>query len=117
MSRPRKKSAPNADTGSALELLPHELENQEDKMPDLELGQLPIGARLVVRSKKDWRNAAVSRIVEGTVVLTICSPSGHCYRLRRTVNEGVMLEGGIHVLAGSHDDHWKDNFSSYDQRW
>jgi hypothetical protein len=81
------------------------------------LGQLPIGARLVVRSKKDWRTAAVSRRIEETVVLTICSPSGHCYRLRRTLNEGIMLEGGIHVLVAAHDDHWKDNFSSYDKRW
>ena len=93
------------------------MEVTEVKIADLELGQLPIGARLVVRSKKDWRTAAVSRIVEQTVVLTICSPSGHCYRLRRTVNEGVTLEGGIHVLVAAQDDHWKDNFSSYDQRW
>ncbi|MFN6963826.1 MAG: hypothetical protein ACK4S4_08675 [Pyrinomonadaceae bacterium] len=78
---------------------------------------MPIGARLLVRSKKDWRAACVSRIVNETVVLSICSPSGHTYRLRRTVDAGVGLDGPIPFLITDSADGWRDNLSAYDRRW
>jgi hypothetical protein len=80
---------------------------------------MPIGARLLVRSRRDWRAAAVSRVVEETsiVVLTVCSPSGHSYRLRRDRATEVVIEGGFAILPSENEDTWRDNFSRYDVRW
>ena len=81
------------------------------------LQQLTVGSRLVVRSKPDWRYAAVSKIVDERVVLTVCSPSGRTYRLRRDLDCELLLEGTIPILAYDETDNWRDNFSPYDARW
>jgi len=80
---------------------------------------LPIGSRLLIRSRTDWRTAAISRFVEETamVVLTVCSPSGYSYRLRRDPATELVLEGGFAILPSEFDDTWRDNFSAYDRRW
>jgi hypothetical protein len=78
---------------------------------------LPIGARLLVRSKKDWRMAAVSRIGEEKIVLTICSPTGRTYRLYRQPDVEVIYEGIIPILKSDMPDNWRENFSPYDSRW
>jgi hypothetical protein len=78
---------------------------------------LPIGARLLVRSKKDWRTAAVSRIGEEKIMLTICSPSGRTYRLYREPGVEVFYEGIIPILKSDMLDNWRENFSPYDVRW
>ena len=90
------------------------MEAPEDQIT---LQQLPVGSRLIVRSKLDWRFAAVSKIVEERVVLTVCSPSGRTYRLRRDLDCEVMMEGTIPILAYDETDSWRDNFSRYDHRW
>jgi hypothetical protein len=51
------------------------------------------------------------------VVLTVCSPSGHSYRLRRDRETEVMFEGGFAILPADAEDTWRDNFSPYDIRW
>jgi len=83
------------------------------------LSDLPIGARLLVRSRTDWRTAAIARYVEETamVVLTVRSPSGYSYRLRRDRETEVMVDGGLAILSADADDTWRDNFSRYDIRW
>jgi hypothetical protein len=81
------------------------------------LQQLPIGARLLVRSKKDWRTAAVSRVSEDRVVLTICSPSGRTYRLYRAFDSLVSYEGILPILQSDEVENWRENFSVYDRRW
>ena len=81
------------------------------------LNSLPIGARLLVRSKKDWRFAAVSKIVEDKVVLTVCSPSGRTYRLRRELDHEIFFEGSLPILKPDYSDTWRENFSLYDHRW
>ncbi|CAN5322662.1 hypothetical protein BH10ACI2_BH10ACI2_14020 [soil metagenome] len=83
----------------------------------IRLDELPTGSRLIVRSKTDWRFAAVSKIVDERVVLTVCSPTGRNYRLRRDVASEVFMEGLIPVLAGDEPDDWRDNFGTYDHRW
>ena len=90
------------------------METAEDQIT---LEQLPVGSRLIVRSKLDWRFAAVSKIVEERVVLTVCSPSGRTYRLRRDLDCELMMEGTIPILAYDETDSWRDNFSRYDHRW
>lgn len=81
------------------------------------LQQLAVGSRLIVRSKLDWRFAAVAKIVEERVVLTVCSPTGRTYRLRRDLDCELLMEGTIPILAYEETDSWRDNFSRYDVRW
>ncbi|MBK7393854.1 MAG: hypothetical protein IPI64_11250 [Chloracidobacterium sp.] len=81
------------------------------------LDKLTIGTRLVVRSKLDWRFAAVAKTVDDKIVLTVCSPSGRTYRLRRDLDTSVTYEGSIPVLFTDHPGHWRENFSRYDARW
>lgn len=89
----------------------------ETPEPQITLLALPIGARLLVRSKKDWRTAAVARISEEKIVLTICSPSGRTYRLYREPDMEVVYEGIIPILKSDMEDNWRENFSRYDLRW
>lgn len=87
---------------------------QQEHIP---LDQLPVGSRLMVRSRADWRFAAISRVAEERIVLTVCSPSGYCYRLRREPNTALEFDGKLYVLPYDCDDTWRENFSSYDVRW
>jgi hypothetical protein len=81
------------------------------------LAKLLIGTRLIVRSRTDWRFAAISKIADERVVLTVCSPSGRTYRLRRDLDTEVLIEGKLAVLPYEADDTWRDNFGRYDVRW
>ncbi|MBK9216712.1 MAG: hypothetical protein IPM59_14170 [Chloracidobacterium sp.] len=81
------------------------------------LDQFMIGTRLLVRSRTDWRFAAVSKIAEERVVLTVCSPTGRTYRLRRDLDTEVILEGKLAIIPNEADDTWRDNFGRYDVRW
>lgn len=116
MARPGKKSIPCADDARGVSFAAQIFQAPENQ---LRLADLPIGARLLVRSRSDWRTAAISRFLEdtGTVVLTVCSPSGHAYRLRRDLSTEVFLEGGFAILPSDADDTWRDNFTGYDRRW
>ena len=82
------------------------------------LGEFPIGGRLLVRSKKDWRVAVVSRKSEaGRVSISIASPSGYCYRIHRSIDVVVTFDGGISYLPKDDSEPWRENFTGYDTRW
>jgi hypothetical protein len=81
------------------------------------LEQLSVGARLVVRSRTEWRFAAIARIDDERIVLTVCSPSGHTYRLRREKGSEIFFEGRVPILPHLETDSWQENFASYDARW
>ena len=82
------------------------------------LGDFPIGGRLLVRSKKDWRVAVVSRKSdEGTVSISIASPSGYCYRIHRSAEVRLTFDGGIPYLPKDNTEPWRENFTGYDARW
>ncbi|MGI8639814.1 MAG: hypothetical protein ACR2MG_07650 [Pyrinomonadaceae bacterium] len=81
------------------------------------LRDLPIGARLLVRSKKDWRFAVVSKFNEEKATLIVCSPSGRTYRLRRLLDAEIVFDGKIPILKFETEENWRDNFSKYDVRW
>jgi len=81
------------------------------------LSDLPTGSRLLVRSKLDWRFAAVSKVVEERVVLTVCSPKGGTYRLRRQSDTLIVRDGLLYILPYECDDTWRENFGRYDVRW
>jgi hypothetical protein len=80
------------------------------------LGSLPLGARLILRCRKDWRTAAVAFKDNATecVVLSVGSPSGHTYRLRRPFDSPLTLDGPIPVLG---EGHWRAGLVRYDVRW
>lgn len=80
------------------------------------LADLPIGSRLLVRSKKEWRSAVISKIIEETVTLIVSSPSGYSYRLRRNLQTEIFFDGELPILENLEED-WRNNFVKYDVRW
>jgi hypothetical protein len=90
------------------------LDNAETQIT---LGELPIGARLLIRSKKDWRTAVVSRFDEEKATLIVCSPNGRTYRMRRALETEIILDGKIPILKIKAQENWRENFVKYDVRW
>lgn len=80
----------------------------------INLSELPVGSRLIVQCKKDWRTAVVSSISEEKVVLIIASPSGRNYRKVCLAETAVEFDGKIPVLG---QGIWRENFVKYDFRW
>lgn len=78
------------------------------------LGSLPVGARLVLRCRKDWRDAAVSNTSPEAVTLSVGSPSGHTYRVRKSPSSPLFFDGSIPVLG---EGHWRTGRVRYDVRW
>jgi hypothetical protein len=89
----------------------------ETPQTEITLDQLAIGSRLLVRSRTDWRFAAISKVVEERVVLTVCSPKGGTYRLRRDLDTVIISDGILYILPNDAGDTWRDNFGRYDARW
>lgn len=81
------------------------------------LGEFPVGSRLLVRSKKDWRFAVVCRKTDEFISLSVASPSGYNYRVKRTADLELFFDGQIPFLKANESDGWRENFSSYDLRW
>lgn len=83
----------------------------------MNLANLPLGGRLLVRSRTDWRTAVVSRVGEDGITLSVASPKGRNYRLRRDPDLKIDCENGLHYLHSEHAEQWRENFASYDRRW
>jgi hypothetical protein len=80
----------------------------------LTLASLPVGAHLILRCRKDWRDATVVAVTLEAVTLSVGSPSGHTYRVRRPPDALLSLEGEIPVLG---EGSWRAGFARYDKRW
>jgi hypothetical protein len=80
----------------------------------LTLDSLPVGARLILRCRKDWRDATISAVSLEAITLSVGSPSGHTYRLRRPPDSLLLLDGAIPVLG---EGCWRANRVRYDLRW
>lgn len=78
---------------------------------------MPVGARLLVRSKIDWRVAVISKFDEEKATLIVCSPLGRTYRLRRLLDAEIVFDGKIPILKTETEENWRENFSKYDWRW
>lgn len=83
----------------------------------INLGALPIGARLIVKCRNDWRGAVVSSIADEKITLIVCSSSGGTYRLRRLPDTPLVFDGKIPLLQNGCEDDWRENFTKYDTRW
>lgn len=78
------------------------------------LGSLPVGARLILRCRKDWRDATIMAVSLEMVTLSIISPTGRTYRLRRPHGSTISFDGSIPILG---EGCWRTGFARYDARW
>lgn len=85
-------------------------------MPAATLGSLPVGARLILRCRADWRAATVASFEPHTarVVLNVASPGGHTYRVRRPADAALSHDGHLPVLG---EGQWRAGLARYDVRW
>ena len=81
------------------------------------LASLPVGARLVIRCRKDWRTATVSSIAPDCVRLSVASPTGHTYRVRRPPDAPLAYEGALPLLGEVTPAGWRAALARYDARW
>lgn len=89
----------------------------EPPVERITLADIPVGGRLLVRSKKDWRVAVIARKTEEFVSISIASPTGYNYRIRRTADQAIYVEGEIPYLPREESEPWRENFTGYDLRW
>ena len=80
----------------------------------LTLAEFPVGARLILRCRKDWRDATVIAVSLENVTLSVGAPSGRTYRLRRPPDSLLSLDGSIPVLG---EGSWRAGLARYDARW
>lgn len=85
--------------------------------PARTLAELPLGARLVLRCRKDWRTAAVAAVALDQITLAVCSPSGHTYRVRRPATAPLVFDGHIPILTDRAHADWRVALARYDARW
>jgi hypothetical protein len=80
------------------------------------LGSLPVGARLILRCRADWRAATVAAFESelGRVVLNVASPKGGTYRVRRPADSALCYDGHVPLLG---EGHWRAGLARYDARW
>lgn len=88
--------------------------NSTDDVQLTTLASLPIGARLIVQCRADWREAVVAAITDERITLSILAPSGRTYRIRRPPDAPLTFEGALPILgAGS----WRALLARSDKRW
>jgi hypothetical protein len=87
---------------------------QEETRTESTLASLPVGARLILRCRKDWRDATVAARSPEHVTLSVGSPSGHTYRVKRPPDTLLIYEGPIPILG---EGHWRAGLVRYDVRW
>ena len=80
------------------------------------LGSLPVGARLILRCRADWRAATVAayEVGLGRVILNVASPKGGTYRVRRPADAALSYDGHVPLLG---EGSWRAAFARYDVRW
>lgn len=84
----------------------------------LTLGSLFVGARLVLRCRKDWRDATVIAVSIDKITLAVGAPSGSTYRVRRPPDSLLFQDGAIPVLCEETiRATWRAGFVRYESRW
>lgn len=81
------------------------------------LGALPLGAHLILRCRKDWRTATVVRIEPEKITLSVSSPTGRTYRMRRPPDAPLTFHGQIPLLDAGKPSCWRAGLARYDVRW
>jgi len=78
------------------------------------LDALPVGARLILRCRKDWREAIVAARSLEHITLLVCAPRGSTYRVKRPPDTPLCEHGPIPVLG---EGSWRAGLVRYDVRW
>ena len=81
------------------------------------LRELPVGTRLLLRTRKDWRSAVISRCGESSVSLRVCCSSGRTYWTRRDHETEVIFERNILRVQTLTEEDWRENFAKFEMRW
>lgn len=106
------------DSLSSLEDLTNLLDSET--VSYLTLASLPVGARLVVRCKKDWRMASISQSTPTSIRINVHSPRGGTYRIHRTPETVLQYDGAIPLLSATDDECqralWLSDIARYDFR-
>jgi hypothetical protein len=90
----------------------------EENTTQINIRELLVGSRLIVQTKKDWRAAVVSAVLEEQIILRVCSPSGRTYRKSCSFETIVNLDNKIPLLRINEEgESWRGNFARYDFRW
>lgn len=81
------------------------------------LAALPLGAHLILRCRKDWRTATVVRIELEKIMLSVSSPTGRTYRMRRPPDAPLTFDGSVPLLGDTASSGWRAGLARYDVRW
>ena len=81
------------------------------------LAALPLGAHLILRCRKDWRTATIVRIELNEITLSVSSPTGRTYRMRRPPHAPLVFDGSIPLLGETASSCWRASLARYDVRW
>lgn len=104
-----------SNAAEAVASLPGGLDSsQTEARPSLVLSALPVGARLILRCRKDWRDATVAAVTLEQVTLCVGTSKGRTYRVRRPASSMVFQDGPILVLG---EGSWRAGLVRYDARW
>ncbi|MCA1593435.1 MAG: hypothetical protein LC754_12465 [Acidobacteria bacterium] len=98
----------------ATDTPPDGLSSFQTEVENLTLAALLVGARLILRCRKDWRAATVASIEPERITLSVGSPSGHTYRVRRPADSPLTLDGPVPILG---EGQWRAGLVRYDLRW
>src|SRR5947209_10585956 len=100
----------------AHDATPGGLSTSATEVEEPTLGSLPVGARLILRCRADWRAATVAAFESELcrVVLNVASPTGHTYRVRRPNDSPLKYDGHLPVLG---QGCWRAGLARYDVRW
>lgn len=82
--------------------------------PPRNLDALPVGARLILRCRKDWREAIVAARSPEHITLLVCAPRGSTYRVKRPPDTPLCEDGPVPVLG---EGSWRAGLVRYDVRW
>ncbi|MBA3766049.1 MAG: hypothetical protein H0W99_03480 [Acidobacteria bacterium] len=98
----------------ALKTLPDGLDSSETPSSTRTLSALQVGARLILRCRKDWRDATVVAVSLEHVTLSVCAPRGRTYRVKRSPDTIISEDGPVPVLG---EGAWRSGLVRYDARW
>ena len=94
--------------------LPDGLNSSQPASNTRTLAALQVGARLILRCRKDWRDATVFAVSLEQVTLCVCAPRGRTYRVKRSPDTLILEDGPIPVLG---EGSWRAGLVRYDARW
>ena len=81
------------------------------------LSDLPLGGRLLIRSRTNWRVGVIASIAVDVITISVASPKGRNYKIRRDPQNSIAITKGFCFLGEGKVEEWTENFAIYDPRW